>query len=91
MLPALYDPEGKEFMPVTWGAGYYGQWSPVPDVDHWAWWGWFIKLLGPRRIAVSAEDLITVGHLSRVMDTNTLGRACIATAHALGRWPGGEG
>lgn len=68
------------------------EWGPLPDPDHWAWWGWFIKLLGPERIAVSMwVDHITVGQAHLAMDTSALGRACIAAAAALGRWPGGEG
>ena len=65
---------------------------PIPHPDHWPWWGWLIKLLGPERIAVSMwVDQITVGQSHLVMDTSALGRACIAAAAALGRWPGGEG
>ena len=64
----------------------------IPDPDHWAWWGWFISLLGPERIAVSMwVDHITVGQSHLVMDESALGRACIAAAAALGKWPGGEG
>ena len=64
----------------------------VPDPDHWAWWGWFIVLLGPERIAVSMwVDHITVGTDNLVMEPSAIGRACIAAASALGRWPGGKG
>jgi len=63
-----------------------------PDPDHWAWWGWMLRLLGPERIAVSMwVDHITVGTDNLVMDDSAFGRACIAAAAAVGRWPGGEG
>ncbi len=68
----------------------------VPDPDHWAWWGWFITLLGPGEwdnvapgcaIAPRGEGWWAWmnGDWSEGM---TLGRACIAAA-ANGRWPGG--
>jgi len=87
---------------------HYGKGECVPDPDHWAWWGWMLRLLGPERIAVSMwVDHITVGQSHLVMDESAvelveawlvdghgpraLGRACIAAAAALGKWPGGEG
>lgn len=61
------------------------------DPDHWAWWGWFIELLGPERIAVSMwVDHITVGQAHLVMEPGAFGRACIAAAAANGRWPRGS-
>ena len=63
----------------------------VIDPDHWAWWGWFILLLGPERIQVTMwGDEITVGTDNLVMEPSAFGRACIAAAAANGRWPGGD-
>lgn len=63
-----------------------------PQIDDWAWEGWLLRVL-------SADDCSVVitrnggtflvqcfGALGRGA---TLGRACIAVAVALGRWPGG--
>ena len=71
----------------------------IPDPDHWAWWGWFIELLGPDHWdSVSPGSAHAAdgdgwwawvdGEWSEGM---TLGRACIAAAAANGRWTGGEG
>jgi len=98
MLPALYDPEGKHFMPVTWGAGWLRHWSPVPDVDHWAWEGWFLRLLSRKLHIECGQHLIRIvnlrdapkGGLYTEGQERNFGRTCIAAAHALGRWPGGE-
>ena len=77
-------------------------WSPDSadgmflDVDHPATAGCLLALLGPPRAA--RQSLKRVGHFDAarrlqvaIMLGSTLGRACIAAAAALGRWPGGEG
>jgi hypothetical protein len=65
--------------PVFDVAKYARAFFPVyPDPDHWAWWGWFIVLLGP-----------SISMIHR--PSSTVGRACIASAAARGGWPGGEG
>ncbi len=102
MLPALYAlPEGGDFYSVTWGAGYHGHWSPVPDVNHWAWVGWFLKLVGNLDKAdqlahkLAAEDGIHITPSDDVIasivtaDPSKIIRQCITVAHTLGRWPGG--
>lgn len=74
-------------------------WEVCPDPDHWSWWGWFIELLGPDHwdsVAPGGAHAAdgdgwwawVDGEWSEGM---TLGRACIAAAAAIGRWPGGEG
>ena len=70
------------------------------DPDHWAWTGWLLRLLGNERWRLHLDDVGEwsfwvngppethgTGHLIHVGES--LGRACIATAAALGRWPGG--
>ena len=77
------------------------QTSNVPDPDHWAWEGWLLRLLGNERWRLHLDDVGEwsfwvngppethgTGHLIHVGES--LGRACIATAAALGRWPGGD-
>jgi len=75
----------------------------VPDPDHWAWWGWFITLLRPTPADGYMAHILPPGgavtdwriHLNTAITGpmsaygTTLGRACIAAAAALGRWPGG--
>jgi len=67
------------------------EWGPLPDPDHWAWWGWFITLLGPERIQLTMwGNLITVGYnIDKGWKPSAFGRACIAAAAVNGRWPGG--
>jgi hypothetical protein len=75
----------------------------VPDVDHPATAGCLLALLG-RAVRVVSEDTTCAPdwyyrahvpfHLSHDgrgygIAEPTLGRACIAAAEALGRWPGG--
>lgn len=88
--------EPPEGLPSAWLASSH-DW--VPDPDHWSWEGWLLKLLGgntqvqvkywPRRksweVCANAPD----SGAPRWGDGSTLGRACIAAAAALGRWPGG--
>ena len=53
----------------------------LPDPDDWSWEGWLWRLAGFEPGATRPVPLTGL----------TLGRACIAAAAALGRWPGGEG
>ncbi len=91
-------------------AQFRHQWSQhdgkgecVPDPDHWAWWGWLLRLLGPRCLVrvrilplegpgryevVIPSGMMPDGRPHRVSGIN-LGRACIAAATGVGRWPGG--
>lgn len=76
----------------------------LPDPDDPATEGWLVRLLG-RQVTVRQRGQWVVewkgmgrigpgmGAVSRsVVGTGpSLGRACIAAAAALGRWPGGEG
>ena len=82
---------------------HYGKGKCVPDPDHWAWWGWFITLLGPTPADGYMAHILPPGGAVTdwriYMNTaitgpmsaygTTLGRACIAAAAANGRWPGG--
>lgn len=88
-------------------AQFKHQWSQhdgkgkcVPDPDHWAWEGWLLRLLGEeiQRVCIRHgfgwmdEHFGDDGSTEIAwMDSINVGRACIAAAHALGRWPGGEG
>ena len=65
--------------------------ASVPDPDHWMWDGWFLRLLGPCEVGHDDTDP-TCGPWSVEIPGvfrmgATIGRACIAAAHALGRWP----
>lgn len=74
---------------------------PVPDPDHWMWDGWFLRLLGNEWGAYHYPPSSHPSHTPyevcfegldwRQPPRLTLGRACIAAAAALGRWPGIEG
>lgn len=58
--------------------------------DHWAWEGWLLRLLGGP-VVVTANGTTCLVQCSGVHGKGTtLGRAIIATAAALGRWPGLE-
>jgi len=69
--------------------------TPIyPDPDHWAWWGWLVRMLGPCEIGYDDTDP-TCGPWSVEIPRHfrmgsSIGRAAIAAAAALGRWPGGE-
>jgi hypothetical protein len=88
--------------PVFDVAKYARAFFPVyPDPDHWAWEGWLLALLGPGWCWQHTDDgCIVSRHLVSgfrigVWDRNayrapTLGRAAIAAAAAVTRWPGGE-
>jgi hypothetical protein len=72
-------------------------------IDHWAWEGWLLRLLGGGiyhiRTAIEGADGQTLWQFfcSEPDDAGEqwsaerlpLGRAAIAAAAALGRWPGG--
>lgn len=65
----------------------------VPDPDDPATEGCLIRLLGPVHEAVWYTGdcdrwVVAVGEERRLY--TSLGRACIAAAEALGRWPAGE-
>jgi hypothetical protein len=71
----------------------------LPDPDHPATEGWFLRLLGDRlesidrmgngwyRVAWFADW----GGIRSTRGCEWVGRECIAAAEAMGRWPGGEG
>ena len=76
----------------------------IPDPDHPATAGWLLRLLGPRCLVrvrilplegpgryevVIPSGMMPDGRPHRATGTN-LGRACIAAAAAVERWPGGE-
>lgn len=66
--------------------------SNVPDPDHWAWEGWFLRLLGfGCRVWQNREDGLRTVEIGGVRASMypILGRAMIAAAAALGSWPGG--
>ena len=65
-----------------------------PDPDDPATEGCMVRLLGPVHEAVWYTGdcdrwVVAVGEERRLY--TSLGRACIAAAAAIGRWPGGEG
>ena len=64
----------------------------LPDPDDPATAGCLLALLGPGyAVAVSIDGWVSVGSWPSVFgEDSSLGRACIAAAEALGRWPGGE-
>ena len=82
-------------------------WSPDSadgmflDVDHPATAGCLLALLGPNVVVaigpngvrVGADSVDAEGLPCKVFGKleRTIGRACIAAAAAIGRWPGGEG
>lgn len=64
------------------------------DPDHWAWTGWLLLMLGPSISMTHRPDgtwWVGERRLSKRWwgDGITLGRACIAAAASVGRWPGG--
>ena len=62
-----------------------------PDPDDLATAGCLLALLGPGVDTCSCGDGVDVTIVDRDASAHadTLGRACIAAAEALGRWPGG--
>ena len=76
------------------GGGEFGQW---PDPDDPATAGCLLALLGPYACSLhDAEGWMAgvgspAGAKFRVTHSgSSLGRACIAAAEAIGRWPGGD-
>ena len=78
-------------VPALWDAASA---QPVPDPDHWAWEGWLLRLLGTHPPIWSQAPHCVGIWTPRIHRPQpymgSLGRACIATAAALGRWPGGD-
>jgi hypothetical protein len=73
---------------------------PLPDPDDPATEGCLLRLLGDRALLLDLPSAKTAPGLWRAFvsrrspcftERMPLGRACIAAAAALGRWPGGEG
>lgn len=73
----------------------------VPDPEHWAWEGWLVRMLGlsmpdwwvSTTMTSDGTCIVRVSRWDRARVEGkglTLGRACIAAAAAIGRWPGGE-
>ena len=85
-MPGMADNKGGRLI--------VGQWGPrmTPDPDDPATAGCLLAMLGSGcRCWQDREDglwTVEVGGVRASMHT-TLGRACIAVAEALGRWPGG--
>ena len=73
-------------------------WSPDSadgmflDVDHPATAGCLLALLGVGyAVATSKDEWVSIGSWPTLVGEGpSVGRACIAAAEALGRWPGGE-
>ena len=81
--------EPPEDLPSSWLVSFH---NLVPDPDHWAWEGWFLRLLGkPAKVDTDGGWRLWTWGSPTVPVQPTLGRAAIAAAAALGRWPGGEG
>ena len=93
----LVDDHGIEWVysdPYDWDNG--GSGNPVPNPDHDGTTGCLLALLGPsvhvvvgylKEVILTGVPMVEGRH-PRGMGT-TLGRACIAAAATLGRWPGG--
>jgi len=77
--------------------------SPVPDVDYWAWQGWLLRLLAPHDISAHmCSPLYDGPYFIRWHDpadpdgdpltfsAPSIGRCCVLLAQHLGRWPGGD-
>lgn len=81
--------EPAESLPSSWLTYSH---RIVPNPDHWAWEGWFLRLLGSGcPIWQDREDglwTVEIGGV-RAFTHASLGRACIAAAAAIGRWPNG--
>ena len=77
------------------GAPMGSEWQPWPDPDDPATAGCLLALLGPGGSINATGGRVTAWLCvdgARVEGSGTdIGRACIAVAEALGRWPGGAG
>ena len=71
--------------------GYVDHNTDYPDPDDAATAGCLLALLGSGVDTCSCGDGVDVTLVDRKVSAyaKTIGRACIATAEALGRWPGG--
>ena len=93
--------EPAESLPSSWLTYSH---RIVPNPDHWAWEGRLVRLLRPAVWRIDAPPRLILSSIVRSpeeMDWTihtvesgsfsgiTLGRACIAAAAAIGRWPGG--
>ena len=90
----LHDGAREVLRAVTAPKHYAYEWRDrLPDPDDPATEGCLIRLLGPVHEAVWYTGdcdrwVVAVGEERRLY--TSLGRACIAAAEAIGRWPGGE-
>ena len=102
-MPGMLDTAGDRLGEVTLHDGVravtappwwtYGWRERLPDPDDPATEGCMVRLLGPVHEAVWYTGdcdrwVVAVGEERRLY--TSLGRACIAAAAAIGRWPGGE-
>ena len=94
----LHDGAREVLRAVTAPKQYAYEWRDrLPDPDDPATTGCLLALLAPRGVYIVPCDqrkgwwraIIPAGAWPE--SAPTLGRACIAAAEALGRWPGGEG
>jgi hypothetical protein len=90
VMPGMLDTEGDRYVYL----GVDGGKDAWPDPDDPATEGCMVRLLGPVHEAVWYTGdcdrwVVAVGEERRLY--TSLGRACIAAAAAIGRWPGGEG
>ncbi len=70
-----------------WPAGMH---RSYPDPDDWALEGWLLRLLGGPVVVVGGDGRTTIVQVAGVHGrAANIGRAAIAAAAALGRWPGG--
>ena len=83
-----WDPEFEELL-----TGKHPSWLDI-DPDDPATAGCLLALLGPCEVAYDDDDplcgpwSVAIPHHFRMAPT--IGRACVAAAEALGRWPGGD-
>ena len=84
----LHDGAREVLRAVTAPKQYAYEWRDrLPDPDDPATAGCLLALLGPYADVVVYD----CGMWTYGVAFDTLGRACIAAAEALGRWLGGEG
>jgi len=104
-MPRMYDGGPRQSVLAVGRAGAISAVFPTrpgirrdrwPDPDDPATEGCLTRLLGPARAARQAlhakgcHDDAHRLHIAFMLGKD-IGRACIAAAEALGRWPGGEG